>query len=62
VEVAGCIINIEKITTPGLIKMRKLIPKNTYKIIKNRKDARISRLKFKEETEKAQGKFESLLD
>ena len=42
-------IDIDEITNEGLIQMRKLLPKESYRLMKNRKSARICRLKKKEE-------------
>ena len=42
-------INIEKVTKAQLISMRKFLPAQQYRLIKNRKTARLCRRKRKEE-------------
>ena len=42
-------INIEKVTKAQLISMRKFLPPQQYRLIKNRKTARLCRRKRKEE-------------
>lgn len=49
VVVADFTINIEKITKQQLISMRKFLPSEEYRLIKNRKSARLCRKKRKEE-------------
>jgi hypothetical protein len=49
VKVNGFVINIDLITNEGLIRMRKLLPKQSYRLMKNRKSARICRLRKKEQ-------------
>jgi hypothetical protein len=38
------------ISNEGLMNMRKLLPKDAYKVVKNRKSARLCRLRKKEKT------------
>jgi hypothetical protein len=47
VKVSGFKINIDVITNEGLIKMRKLLPQESYRLMKNRKSARICRQRKK---------------
>ena len=43
-------INIDKVRVADLKSMRKLLPRSEYKMLKNRKCARLSRSRKKEET------------
>ena len=43
-------INLDQVRVPDLKAMRKLLPRNEYKLIKNRKCARLSRSRRKEQT------------
>lgn len=47
--VADFTINIDKITKQQLISMRKFLPSEEYRLLKNRKSARLCRKKRKEE-------------
>ena len=47
-KVNGFIIDIAVIENDGLIRMRKMLPKESYRLIKNRKSARLCRLRKKE--------------
>ena len=49
VKVGKFRINIEKVTKAQLISMRKFLPPTQYRLIKNRKTARLCRRKRKEE-------------
>ena len=49
VKVGDFIFNIEVVSKPALISMRKFLPSEEYRLLKNRKSARICRLKRKEE-------------
>ena len=49
VRVGKFTINIEKITKQQLISLRKYLPPTKYRLIKNRKTARLCRRKRKEE-------------
>ena len=40
-------IDIDKISNAGLIKMRRIVPRAEYKLLKNRKSARLTRLAHK---------------
>ena len=52
VRAGDFIVDIEKIHTRDLIKMRKLLPRDVYKTVKNRKCARIFRQKNKDKRDK----------
>jgi len=41
-------IDLDVVTIKGLIQMRRVLPKAEYRLIKNRKCARVSRQKRKE--------------
>jgi len=43
-------IDLDAVTVKGLILMRRILPKDEYRLIKNRKCARVSRLKRKEKS------------
>ena len=49
VRVGDFIFNIEIVTKASLISMRKFLPSEEYRLLKNRKSARLCRLKRKEE-------------
>ena len=49
VRVGSFLINIEKVTKDQIKRMRKFLPPNEYKLLKNRKTARMCRRKKKEE-------------
>jgi hypothetical protein len=49
VVVADFTINIDKISKQQLISMRKFLPSEEYRLLKNRKSARLCRKKRKEE-------------
>ena len=49
VRVGNFTINIEAITKAQLISMRKFLPKEQYRLLKNRKSARLCRRRRKEE-------------
>ena len=53
-------INIEKVTKAQLISMRKYLPPTQYRLIKNRKTARLCRRKRKEERGDMQRTLEEL--
>ena len=53
-------INIEKVTKAQLISMRKFLPPTQYRLIKNRKTARLCRRKRKEERNDMQRSLEEL--
>lgn len=53
-------INIEKVTKAQLIAMRKYLPPTQYRLIKNRKTARLCRRKRKEERGDMQRLLEDL--
>lgn len=53
-------INIEKVTKAQLISMRKYLPATQYRLIKNRKTARLCRRKRKEERGDMQRTLEEL--
>ncbi len=53
-------INIEKVTKQQLISMRKYLPATQYRLIKNRKTARLCRRKRKEERSDMQRNLEEL--
>ena len=50
VQIGDFIVNIDVISNEGLMTMRKLLPKDAYKVVKNRKSARLCRLRKKEKT------------
>lgn len=49
VRVGDFLINIEKVTKAQIIGMRKFLPSEEYRLLKNRKSARLCRRKRKEE-------------
>ena len=49
VRVGSFLINIEMVTKDQIKRMRKFLPPNEYKLLKNRKTARMCRRKKKEE-------------
>ena len=49
VRVGDFIFNVEKVDKASLIAMRKYLPANEYRLLKNRKSARLCRKKRKEE-------------
>ena len=49
INICGHVIDIEKITKQEIFKMRKILPKQEYRQLKNRKSARECRKKRKEE-------------
>ena len=53
-------INLEKVTKAQLISMRKYLPPTQYRLIKNRKTARLCRRKRKEERGDMQRTLEEL--
>lgn len=53
-------INIAEITNEDLILMRKLLPKDEYTVLKNRKSARLCRLLKKEQLDEIQKNSEDL--
>ena len=54
VRIGDFLIDLDIISKEDLIKMRRLLPQNEYKLLKNRKCARITRLVRKERTENTQ--------
>ena len=60
VRAGDFIVDIEKVQTCDLIKMRKLLPRDVYRTVKNRKFARIFRQKNKSKRNKLHGHFERL--
>lgn len=48
INVGEFLIDLRKITNASLIRMKNLLPKADYKTIKNRKNARISRERRKD--------------
>lgn len=60
VRAGDFIVDIDKIQTADLIKMRKLLPRDVYKTVKNRKCARIFRQKNKEKRNKIDDRFSRL--
>jgi hypothetical protein len=60
VKVGKFTINIEKVTKAQLISMRRYLPPTQYRLIKNRKTARICRRKRKEERGDMQRTLEQL--
>lgn len=61
VVVADFTINIDKITKQQLISMRKFLPSEEYRLIKNRKSARLCRKKRKEERGDMQNQIDELM-
>ena len=53
-------IDLDVVTIKGLIQMRRILPKAEYRLIKNRKCARVSRQKRKEKTLSLQDKLNQL--
>ena len=53
VKLCGFVINMEEINNEGLKRMRKMLPKESYKLMKNRKSSRLCRLRKKEVVKKA---------
>jgi len=49
VRVGDFMINIEKVSKAQIISMRKYLPPEEYRLLKNRKSARLCRRKRKEE-------------
>ena len=49
VRVGDFMINIEKVSKAQIISMRKFLPSEEYRLLKNRKSARLCRRKRKEE-------------
>ena len=49
VKVGDFIFNVELVTKSSLISMRKFLPSEEYRLLKNRKSARLCRAKRKEE-------------
>ena len=49
VKVGDFLINIEKVSKAQIIGMRKFLPPEEYRLLKNRKSARLCRRKRKEE-------------
>ena len=60
VRVGDFMIDIDIISKDSLIKMRRLLPKTDYKLIKNRKCARLTRLIRKHKTENTQLECQNL--
>ena len=60
VRAGDFIVDVEKVETADLIKMRKLLPRDIYKTIKNRKCARIFRQKNKDKRSKLEDHFHKL--
>lgn len=54
VRVGDFLIDLDVISKADLIKIRKFLPKGDYKLIKNRKCARLTRLRCKSRTENTQ--------
>ena len=50
-------IDLDVVTIKGLIQMRRILPKAEYRLIKNRKCARVSRQKRKEKANTLQDKL-----
>jgi hypothetical protein len=61
VKVADFTINIEKVTKQQLISMRKFLPAEEYRLLKNRKSARLCRRKRKEERGDMQQRIDLLI-
>lgn len=60
VRVGDFMINIEKVTKAAIISMRKFLPTDEYRLLKNRKSARLCRRKRKEERGDMQKTIDSL--
>jgi len=60
VQVGDFTINIEKITKQQLINMRKFLPSEEYRLLKNRKSARLCRRKRKQERGDMQKQLDDL--
>lgn len=61
VRIADFTINIDVVTKQQLISMRKFLPADEYRLLKNRKSARICRKKKKEERGGMQQTIEQLI-
>ena len=49
IQIGDYSVNIEKVTKQELISMRRYLPQEEYRLLKNRKSARLCRIKRKHE-------------
>lgn len=54
VQIGDFKINIDTVSKPQLILMRRYLPQDEYRLLKNRKSARLCRLKRKKERSEMQ--------
>ena len=57
VQIGDYSVNIEKVTKQELISMRRYLPQEEYRLLKNRKSARLCRIKRKQERTTLQTSF-----
>lgn len=62
VKVGDFVFDVEKVSKTTLISMRKFLPSEEYRLLKNRKSARLCRRKRKEERNKTQKTLQEVVD